>query len=277
MGWIKNRLRSAVESQEGLLGSLAALLLAALVASALAVSLSLISSLNLSGNLDPNRMGVVGDFLGGSLNPFLTFITFLALIFTIVLQQQELALARTEFHRTADALENENFESTFFRLTERLHDIALAVEFGSPENRWRGVAAFNALHNEMKRLHRNTGNSQHQANDSDQRFKDVTNAWGHQVSHYLRVLSRILAFLESKIQESDSQEVRDIGIYIDLLRAQLSNPELALILYHCRNEWGADLKPYVEKFSLLQHLPKSYVLEERDRDGIDPRAWGASL
>lgn len=48
--------------------------------------------------------GVFGDFLGGSLNPILTFFTFMGLLITIVIQQTELRESRLEFRRTADAL-----------------------------------------------------------------------------------------------------------------------------------------------------------------------------
>jgi hypothetical protein len=35
-------------------------------------------------------MGEWGDFFGGVLNPLLTFLTFMGLLITIILQQQEL-------------------------------------------------------------------------------------------------------------------------------------------------------------------------------------------
>ncbi len=36
------------------------------------------------------NLGTFGDFLGGVLNPVLTFLSFMALLFTIILQQREI-------------------------------------------------------------------------------------------------------------------------------------------------------------------------------------------
>ena len=72
--------------------------------------------------------GQWGDFFGGILNPILTFLTFIGLIITIILQQIELKESREEFKRTADALyeqkkhmEIQSFENTFFKLVD-LHN-----------------------------------------------------------------------------------------------------------------------------------------------------------
>ncbi|MEY4590486.1 MAG: hypothetical protein RL497_2562 [Pseudomonadota bacterium] len=43
-----------------------------------------------------DKFGPFGDFFGGMLNPILTFLTFMGLLVTIILQQKELRLTRTE-------------------------------------------------------------------------------------------------------------------------------------------------------------------------------------
>lgn len=67
--------------------------------------------------------GEFGDFFGGTLNPIFTFLTFLGLIVTIVLQQNELRLARTEFEKTSDALRTQAIETTFFNILDLHHNI----------------------------------------------------------------------------------------------------------------------------------------------------------
>jgi hypothetical protein len=61
----------------------------------------LISLMSLFGE---SSYGTFGDFFGGILNPILTFLTFLGLLITIVLQKKELALTRQELHTSALAL-----------------------------------------------------------------------------------------------------------------------------------------------------------------------------
>ena len=50
-----------------------------------------------------NHIGALGDFFGGTLNPILTFLTFVGLLITIVLQQAELSEARKEFKKSANS------------------------------------------------------------------------------------------------------------------------------------------------------------------------------
>lgn len=48
--------------------------------------------------------GTFGDFFGGMLNPILTFLTFMGLLMTIILQQKELRLTRSELKESSLAL-----------------------------------------------------------------------------------------------------------------------------------------------------------------------------
>lgn len=50
------------------------------------------------------NFGTFGDFFGGMLNPILTFLTFMGLLITIVLQQKELRLTRKELKESSLAL-----------------------------------------------------------------------------------------------------------------------------------------------------------------------------
>jgi hypothetical protein len=98
------------------------------------------------------QLGPWGDFFGGFLNPILTFLTFLGVLFTIGLQKIELNLTRQEMARSADALENQlkalekqlqavedqSFENTFFRLLELHNTIINSIDLrrgGSEVNR----------------------------------------------------------------------------------------------------------------------------------------------
>ena len=58
---------------------------------------ALVFAINLLFNRE--GFGAWGDFMGGVLNPILSFLTFMGLLITIVLQQKELSEARVEFAR----------------------------------------------------------------------------------------------------------------------------------------------------------------------------------
>lgn len=79
---------------------------------------------------EPEQWGQMGDFFGGMLNPVLAFASFMALLYTIRLQSEELRLTREELAASRIAQEDsskalegqltnlqiQQFESTFFSL-----------------------------------------------------------------------------------------------------------------------------------------------------------------
>jgi hypothetical protein len=72
---------------------------------------------------DADNFGVWGDFFGGVLNPILTFLTFMGLLITIVLQQSELKQSREEFKGQKESLENQEFDNKFFQMLNLLNNI----------------------------------------------------------------------------------------------------------------------------------------------------------
>lgn len=82
--------------------------------------------------------GTFGDFMGGTLNPMLAFLSFIALLYTIRIQSKELSLSRIQLTKTKKATKNsatalkkqsksiklQNFENTFFNMLELHNKIA---------------------------------------------------------------------------------------------------------------------------------------------------------
>ncbi|ONH50941.1 hypothetical protein SAMN04490182_2034 [Pseudomonas cedrina] len=69
-------------------------------------------------NLD-NNIGQIGDFVGGLINPVLSFLALLVLLRTTLIQTGE-ARKTTDFMRQQQTiLESEKFEATFFQLLDR--------------------------------------------------------------------------------------------------------------------------------------------------------------
>ncbi len=58
---------------------------------------------NFGFSKDPGVWGQFGDFVGGTINPILTFLTFLALVFTVVLQTRQLEHSREELLRSIES------------------------------------------------------------------------------------------------------------------------------------------------------------------------------
>ncbi|HFD32869.1 MAG TPA: hypothetical protein ENJ28_09220 [Gammaproteobacteria bacterium] len=74
------------------------------------------------------------------------------------------------------------------------------------------------------------------------------------------------------IEESRLANKRE---YSGIFRAQLSNPELALLFYNGASPWGKKFKPLAEKYALFEHLELSQLVRaEEDVKFYDRKAFG---
>lgn len=102
-----------------------------------------------------NSYGEFGDFVGGLANPLLALLGFMALLYTIKLQlnelslsRQELSLTREELQRSASALEaqvshlqTQRLSQAFFDIFDMYKSVVSEMDFGHKENRSTGKAA----------------------------------------------------------------------------------------------------------------------------------------
>lgn len=93
------------------------------------------------------ELGTLGDYVGGMLNPILAFASFMALLYTIKLQVDELKLTRDELSQSrkaqqdsANTLGQQRFEMTFFSLLDIL--VAYVKEFNSKYPIGRNTSSF---------------------------------------------------------------------------------------------------------------------------------------
>ncbi|WAE53781.1 putative phage abortive infection protein [Stutzerimonas frequens] len=225
-----------------------------------------------------SNFGEWGDFFGGVLNPILTFLTFMGLLITIVIQQTELRESRSELKRSADALleqaknaRKQNFESTFFKMLDTHSGIIESIDLaGINGNTTRGRDCFTTFYKRLQTKY----NKRMLMTDKDKDLKALYSTYEefwlehqHELGHYFRFLYNIIRF----IKESDLQD----GLYIRLIRAQLSDQELLLIFYNCiASEHGERFKPLVEEFALLDNMPTVRVLSDEHLSLIDRAAFG---
>ncbi|MHB1187769.1 putative phage abortive infection protein [Thiobacillus sp.] len=78
--------------------------------------------------------GQLGDYFGGTLNPFFGFVSVLALLVTLIVQSKELRLSTEELRNSSEALRGQNkaiehqrFEQTFFAWLNNYHDLLQSV------------------------------------------------------------------------------------------------------------------------------------------------------
>ncbi|MGH8448443.1 putative phage abortive infection protein [Pseudomonas sp.] len=235
--------------------------------------------------------GQLGDFVGGILNPLLSFVAFIAVLINLVLQRRDLSLAREEareanktqklqsmiFEKQNQAVERQNFESTFFRLLD-MHSQQFVYAFVEPKgNREKVVGAECFAWVRSSFLPRVTYGQQ-VSNLVLRNVDAFSENYSIGMLRYFRNLHQILKFIDGYGSSSGLREGTMVGMrirkavrqygaqraYANMLRAQFSNDEQCCLFLNCLTEKGAGLKYYVEKYSLLKGMefPDPYRGEE---------------
>ncbi len=217
--------------------------------------------------------GTFGDFLGGVLNPVLTFLSFMALLFTIILQQREIHGAKEdakelERQRRADRLSGERmqFENTFFQMVSIHNTIvnSIDVDRGPSKNQLRGRECFKHFRDEMQTFY-DADPSTDELKKSLAAHDHLWKSYQNDLAHYYRYLYNIIRF----INESDVNKTR----YIRILRAQLSDFELLVLFYNGLFPLAVKFKEYVEFFTLFDNLPKDLLFDRSHDQFYEPSAF----
>jgi hypothetical protein len=101
-----------------------------------------------------------------------------------------------------------------------------------------------------------------------QKYAIFYEKYGHEVGHYFRTLYNLVKLVERST-------VEDKRFYTNIIRAQLSDQELALLFYNCLSMYGSQkFKPLVEKYALLKNMPPQTLINPEHRNLYSPTAFG---
>lgn len=252
----------------------------------LAVDIPLIS---ISNPKSAEHWGQLGDFIGGILNPTLSFIAFLTLIYTLKMQSDELKEAREESkiareeakiaNRTQEyqtkIFERQSFESAFFGLLNAHLKIIENIKYQDndedPVHTGRDALAIIAeKHLPFKEVERGDFFGGKDITAFRARSRSLLNRHQVKIGHYFRSLYQILKYIDSygkpslaprkakTLREMKEQLIKDRNNYLaqrqyaNMLRAQFSSAEIDLIFANCLTPQGKELKYYIEKYSFLK-------------------------
>lgn len=223
--------------------------------------------------------GAWGDFVGGTLNPILTFLTFSGVLISIFLQRLELSLSRKELERSANALESQiksiekqNFETAFFQMLNTFNGIVASIDLHNSEN---GIvtsgrdcfSVFYTRFNKEYRENKSKSGGRHKP-ESVVRLSYGVFWKKHQaeLGHYFRFLFNMFRFLDQSSAGED--------YHAKLLRSQLSDQELLLLFYNCKSKQGQSFTKYVLKYQLFDNLPTVRLLEDDHVAFFEKEAFG---
>lgn len=229
--------------------------------------------------INKSTFGEWGDFFGGVLNPILTFLTFMGLLITIVIQQTELRESRVELKRSADALRDQNeslkkqnFENTFFQMLEIHNQIVNSIDLISDDGKvTRGRDCFSVFYTRFNKIYRENKEKANGKHSEESVIKLAYQLFwkDHQteLGHYFRYLYNVVRFIK------DANQIN--GPYLRLIRAQLSDQELLLIFYNCISSNGGNFTPLVVEFSILDNLPTIRLLNKNHQNMINSKAFNS--
>ncbi|MFW3411806.1 putative phage abortive infection protein [Aliarcobacter butzleri] len=193
------------------------------------------------------KFGQFGDFIGGTLNPILAFLSFIALLYTIKIQIDELKLTREELKESRIAqqeqseslkLQNEAtklqiFESTFFSLLSETN--GLLDDF--------------LMEDEEKKINENIkrcidSKIIHSKDKLKEEFSSINNGL---MKTYFIMLYQLLKYI-------DNSNISNKKFYTNIVRANLDNKILALLAINCYVYDFKEYKSFLDKYSFFEHL-----------------------
>lgn len=236
---------------------------------------------NLSVTNDSATWGTFGDYLGGTLNPIISFLALIGLLYTIHQQAQEMQATREELKQAAEQQRQQveqqscqseifnlqQFESTFFSLLEQHNKAVEKIEAES---------IFEELHNIYnKKIDQITTRKPSEELSNSLAIKTINQHY--ELKSYFNLLFQILKFISislSKNSESNNSEDSKITIkdfdsdnkrskeklsheyinskermYSDILRSFIPNIILKLLALNCLT---------IDKFSRDNRLETLY-------------------
>lgn len=218
---------------------------------------------------DLTALGQSGDFFGGTLNPILTFLTFLALLYTLVLQRTELQESRVQFKRSADALSEQNSQTSFYQALTIHNDVVGAFHATDPGSQAivHGREAFEAIYSDVRKIYRDKQKKHPHADDKVAILYAFETVYREQpqLAHYFRYLYNTIVMI---------QRLPKSGEYIKLLRSLLSNHELLVLYYNCAVlPQGKNFIALAITHKLFDNMP-AHLFEDSHADLLPPEVFG---
>ncbi|PLA40034.1 hypothetical protein CYK00_07505 [Neisseria sicca] len=242
---------------------------------------------------DPAIWGTFGDYLGGTLNPIISFLAFIGLLYTIRQQAQEMKATRDELERTAEQQSRQSeifnlqqFESTFFSLLEQYNKIVETLvknvdEINKYNRTHNSIDSFiNEIYEKYSEIYQsNVCNNQIKIN-----FYIANNIQQNlELKRYFIVLFQILKLISLNLSNdtygntnnkisiedylSDDEKSREkIGnlyinpqekIYSNILRSFIPNEILKLIALNClsiNSKTFNNFQGLLNRYNFLEHL-----------------------
>ncbi len=229
------------------------------------------------------KLGQMGDFFGGMLNPLVSALTLFVAISVWQLQKKELKATQKALDEQAKTAEQQRQEQRFFDLLNVYQRTVESISRIRPRSGGGTTLEYVTLAGKQvitEWLHSASLGTEAMGAYNQFLLSDTfPNRWKHydavgMFSHYFRVIFRILTEAEGLLSNQQIPDLKDQHFrYIKLFRAQLSRSELIILGFNLwLDEEGKKMLPLAEKYGLLKHLPTGHLRTELEK--LHPQVFG---
>jgi len=203
----------------------------------------------------------------------------------LVRQIDEVVKQTVEFRKQYDIQSKQQYENTYFQLLKFHNDIITSIileindlDFVTGTNKIRQITGRKSFV-EYYDIYKRFFNTQLEILMSgelsisiiqkivDNSYRQFYDEYQADLGHYFRNLYNILYFVDNLEDDEKSK------FYLELLHAQLSNYELALLYFHCACTSNSEFKILLEKYEILSTLPDDEIIS-MSKKLYTPKAFG---
>lgn len=234
---------------------------------------------------ESGEKGVFGDAFG-AVNSLFSGMAFVGLIYAIIIQRHETDIAKSELEKTKDILENQNkslekqqFETTYFQLLRLLSDVTNQIDLQRIEGNvtiiTKGKDTFPVFVKRFKETGNYLAEALYGSRDFDKKYDEFYKRHNSELGHYFRLLYNILKFIdESRFIDDSKTEIESKRFYSNIIRAQLSDAEVAIIFYNGLSSVSkGKMKIYIEKYQLLKYLSDKDLIDVKLKENYENIAY----
>lgn len=221
--------------------------------------------------------GPIGDSFG-ALTSLFTGAAFVGLIATLMQQQREIRLQRQDLKMQRDemketrgelegqkkqmelqnqSLQQQMFEQTFFNLLSIFNGYIDDLTGVNPINGSPPASGRDQLGNIYVDLIR-VPVWEDEATQEFQRIGNAANQFVRSYPDHADDLNSYFRLLYNTLKFVDRQAPKNAKLYINIVRAQLTDSECGLIALTCATPKGAKMNELVIKYDFLKHLPEHF-------------------
>lgn len=234
-----------------------------------------------AGNID--KMASLGSYLQGTTGSLWALAGFFVVFLAFLIQTIQFSEQRKQFKIQLDSMNRQNFESSFFQMLNLHNEITMSMKHMEGDDvKATGRDCFKKWYQDFRQYCYQSMFFEEKDGTESLAQPIKTGVENYEsyyykikqdsLGHYFRNLYRIIKFvheadaLKNPDNPDEKSEYKNRRNYTSLVRATLSQYELAMLFYNCASELGEEkFKPLVEEYGLLKNFNTDDLRDEEKK------------